>query len=170
MRDRPLPAKDRAIVVMLLCFSLFAVTLDLYFVVNARVLESRVGHDWVADLWGIYADVDRTWIVSPWSLAQEGLNVFVTTLLNVWLMFAIVRGTAYRHALQLTLGSYLSYSVVLYYLAGPLSGYVGMRYRSFYTFAMFYGTALPWLLGHLYMAYDSFVAITRRFAGTVADG
>jgi hypothetical protein len=39
-----------------------------------------------------------------------------------------------------------------------------MRSRTAYAFLLFYGTALPWLAAHLYMTYDSAVAITRRFA------
>lgn len=162
MPDRPLPAKDKVVIGLLVFFTLFNVAIDFLLVLNAHRLTSQVGRFWVADLWAIYADADRTWIVSPWSLAQEGLNVFVTTLVNVWLIWAILKGAAYRHALQLTLGSYLSYSVVLYFLAGHLSGYEGMRYRSFYTFFLFYGVTFPWLLGHLYLAYDSWVAITQK--------
>jgi len=37
-----------------------------------------------------------------------------------------------------------------------------MASRSFFTFFLFYGVTVPWLLGHLYLAYDSWVAITRR--------
>ena len=85
-------------------------------------------------------------------------------MLNAWLIWAIVRGRPYRHALQLALGAFLSYSVILYYLAGHLSGYEGMRSGRPAEFALFYGAALPWLLAHLYMAYDSAMAITRRFA------
>jgi len=56
-------------------------------------------------------------------------------LADVWLdvdrdpetRVAILRGAAYRHPLQLGLGSFMAYSVVLYYLAGHLSGYAGMN-------------------------------------------
>jgi hypothetical protein len=164
MPDRGLPSKDKVIVGLLAFFSLFNVTLDLPLVLKAGQLTSLVGRDWLADLWAIYNVADRTWIVSPWSLAQEGINVFVTTLVNLWLIWAIVKGVPYRHALQLTLGSYLAYSVVLYFLAGHLSGYEGMAYGSAYTLFLFYGVTSFWLLAHLYFLYDSFVAITRRFS------
>jgi emopamil binding protein len=160
--------KDRMIVALLVAFSLFNVGLDLPFVLHARHLADPYGSGPLRSLWAFYADADRFWIVAPWSLAQEDINVFATTALNLWLIAAIVRRRPYRHALQLALGTYLSYSVVLYYLAGHLSGYEGMRYRAPYTFALFYGAALPWLLGHLYLAYDSAVAITRRFAAAPA--
>jgi hypothetical protein len=156
-----LPAKDRVIIGLLLFFTAFNLTLDLALVLNAHRLESMVGRHWLADLWAIYAEADRTWIVSPWSLAQESLNVFVTTLVNVGLIAAIVRRARYRHALQLTLGAYLTYSCVLYFLAGHLSGYAGMATPSAWNFFLFYGLTMPWLLGHAYMAWDSIVAITR---------
>jgi cholestenol Delta-isomerase len=162
MGSRPLPARDKVILGMLGFFTLFNIAVDLPLVWHAREIPSLVGQRWYADFWALYAPADRTWIVGPWSLAQEALNVFVTTLVNLWLMWAIVRTAAYRHALQLTLGAYLSYSVVLYFLAGHVSGYEGMESPSVFTFLLFYGATLPWLLGHLYMAYDSFVAITRR--------
>ena len=162
MGSRPLPVRDKVIIGLLLFFSVFNVAIDLPLVRHAGELPSLVGRRWFANLWAIYAEADRTWIVSPWSLAQEGINVFVTTLVNVWLIWAIVRRAAYRHALQLTLGSYLSYSVVLYFLAGHVSGYEGMAVQSVYAFFLFYVVTFPWLLGHLYMAYDAWVAITRR--------
>ena len=156
--------RDRAIVAMLLCFSLFNVTLDLYFVWHPGRLPSMVATDWAAWLWSLYADADRLWIVAPWSLAQEALNVYVTTFVNIWLVYAIVKRRPWRHALQLTLGAYLSYSVVLYFLAGHVSGYAGMRERTLPLLAFFYGVTLPWLLAYAFMAWDSFRAITSRFA------
>ena len=163
-----LETKDRAIVAMLAAFTVFNLTLDLVLVVNAGRLAERRGADWASALWAIYADADRFWIVAPWSWAQEAINVFWTSVLNVWLIWAIVSRRAYRHVLQLALGAYLSYSVILYWLAGHLSGYEGMRARTAYAFLLFYGTALPWLAAHLYMTYDSAVAITRRFANAGA--
>ena len=159
-----LPTRDRVIVAMLVFFSVFNVTLDLALIRRGADLPGLVGRDWAADLWAIYAEADRYWIAAPWSLAQESFNVWVTTLVNLALIVAIVRGAAWRHALQLTLGSYLSYSCLQYFLIGHLSGYEGMRARTPMAFAMFYGLTLPWLAGHAYMAWDSWGAITRRFA------
>jgi hypothetical protein len=166
MAAAPLPTKDRVIVGLLLFFSLFNVTLDWALVRRGLNLPSLVGADWAADLWArTYADADRFWIASPWSLAQEGFNVYVTTLVNLALVAAIVRGAPWRHALQLTLGAYLTYSCLQYFLAGHLSGYAGMRERTVTAFAQFYGLTLPWLAAHAWFAWDSATAITRRFAG-----
>jgi hypothetical protein len=158
------PARDRFIIGMLVAFSLFNVTLDLALIRRGTALPGLVGRDWIADLWAIYAEADRFWIAAPWSLAQEGFNVWVTTLINVALIVGIVRTAAWRHPLQLTLGAYLSYSCVQYFLVGHLSDYEGMRVRTPLAFAMFYGLTLPWLAGHAYLAWDSWLAITRRFA------
>jgi hypothetical protein len=158
--------KDRAIIAMLLFFSLFNVTLDLYYVINASRLPEMVATDSLAWLWSIYAEADRFWIVTPWSWAQEAINVYVVTAVNLWLAWAIVKARPYRHALQLALGASLTYSVVLYFLAAHASGYAGMRERTVANFVLFYGITLPWLLGYLYMAWDSFAAITTRFSST----
>ncbi len=163
-RGEALAGKDRLIIGLLACFTLFNVTLDLWLVLHARDLPSRADHDLAGRLWAVYAEADRFWVVAPWSLAQEGLNVFVTTPVNLWLIAAILRRAPYRHALQLALGAYLTYSCILYLLAGHLSGYEGMRARTPYALALFYGATLPWLLGHGYLAGDSIVAIARRFA------
>jgi len=160
----PLSRKDRAIVAMLAFFSAFNLTLDLYYVTYARELEARASTSWLAWLWVLYSDADRFWIVGPWSFAQEWFNVYVTTLVNLWLVWAILKDRPYRPALQLALGSYLSYSVVLYFLAAHVSGYAGMRRPTPGNVVLFYGATLPWLLAHLYIAGDAFVAITRRFA------
>jgi emopamil binding protein len=161
---RPPSRKDGAIITLLAFFSLFNVTLDLWFVLHAGHLSALVGQRRLADLWAFYAEADRFWIVGNWSLAQESLNVFVTTLVNLWLIRAIRSGAPSRHAVQLALGAYVSYSIVLYFLAAHVDGYPGMRERTVLNFLLFYGTTLPWLLGHAYLAWDSFVAITARFA------
>ena len=161
-----LPIKDWATVGLLAFFSLFNVTLDWALVRRGLDLPKLVGSDWAADLWaGVYADADRFWIAVPWSLAQEAFNVYVTTLVNLALILGILRGAPWRHALQLALGSYVTYSCIQYLLAGHLSGYAGMRARMPIAFAKVYGFTLPWLVAHAWFAWDSTVAITRRFAG-----
>ena len=164
----PRTARDRVCVGLLLFFSAFNVTLDCALVRRGRGLPDLVGRDWVADLWMLYAGADRFWIASPWSLAQEGLNVFVTTVVNVVVIVGIQRGAAWRHPLQLVLGAYVTYSCVLYLLAGQLSGYAGMSARTAAAFALFYGATLPWLAAHAWLAWDSYAVITRRFAGPSA--
>jgi hypothetical protein len=157
-----LSTKDRWIVGGLVFFCLFNLTMDLYLVLNSQVLAERASTNWFAYFWAMYSDVDRGWIVDPWSLAQETLNVVVATPVNLWLIWAIVKEAPSRHPLQLALGACMVYSVVLYHLAGHLSGYAGMREKTLASFAMYYGSTAPWLFFHGYLAYDSAVAIRRR--------
>jgi hypothetical protein len=119
----------------------------------------------IAHVFDIYGDADRAYYEAPtpFTLCLEGINVWFTPILDVALMFAIVRRRPWRHALQLTLGSYLTYSVALYFLHAHVGGYADMRYHSAYTYALFYGVNLPWLLGHAWLAWDSFDAVTQRF-------
>ena len=158
-----LPTKDRVIIAGLVFFCAFNLTMDLYLVLHSRVLAERATTNWFAYLWAMYSEVDRGWIVDPWSLAQESLNVVVATPVNLWLISAIVKGAPRRHPLQLGLGVCMVYSVILYHAAGHFSGYAGMREKTLSSFAMYYGSSSPWLLFHAYLAYDSAVAIRRRF-------
>jgi emopamil binding protein len=158
----PLSRKDRRIIAGLVFFCVFNLTMDLYLILHRRVLAERASTNWFAYLWAVYSDVDRGWIVDPWSLAQETLNVAVATLANIWLIRAIVRQTPGRYPLQLGLGVCMVYSVVLYNTAGHLSGYAGMREKTLSSFALFYGSALPWLLFHACLAYDAAVVLRRR--------
>jgi hypothetical protein len=66
-----LSTKDRWILVGLVFFCLFNLTMDLYLVLHSKDLAERASANWFAYFWAIYADVDRGWIVAPWSLAQE---------------------------------------------------------------------------------------------------
>jgi hypothetical protein len=157
-----LPTKDRLIIAALVFFCVFNLTMDLYLILHSRVLMERASTNWFAYLWVIYSDVDRGWIVDPWSLAQETLNVVVATPVNLWLMWAIVRRAPGRYPLQLALGVAMVYSVVLYHTAGHLSGYAGMREKTLASFATYYASSLPWLLFHAYLAYDASVVLRRR--------
>ena len=148
------------------CFFLaIAFSFELYWITHARRLVELSTRDTLAHWFSFYGECDTAYYekVSPLALTLEGINVYFTQLLNVWLIWAIVKRKAYRHALQLSVASYLSYSVILYFLETHVGGYSHMRSVSTYTYALFYGVNLPWLLGHLYMVYDSIVAVTRQF-------
>ncbi len=160
-----LPSSDKVILGLLSFFTMFNLTVDFYWLLYSRELAARANTDWLAYLYSLYAPADRAYFdqVTPFSRGLEGINVFFTTILNVLLMRAILKRKSYRHGLQMALGSYLSYSVVLYYVVAHLSGYAGMPEKNLPAFLLFYGTCLPWLLGHLYMVYDSWFAIHRGF-------
>jgi len=165
--SEPLSRSDKFILALLAFFTIFNLTMDLYWVLYARELVARAHTDFIAYLYSLYGPADRAYFdqPTPFSLSLEGINVFFTTWLNGWLAWAILRRKAYRHGLQLALGSYLSYSVILYFLAAHLSGYAGMPEKKLAAFVLFYGASLPWLLAHLYMVCHSWTAIVRRFSG-----
>jgi hypothetical protein len=171
----PLPRKDWVILGLLGFFVLVACTLELYWVLYADQLVARSQTDLIAHGFRFYGEADSAYYehVTPFSLGLETLNVFVTQWLNLWLAYAILKHKPYRYALQLTLGAYLTYSLVLYFWTAHLSGYSGMRQRSFFAFFLLVTANLPWLVGYLYLGYDAFRAITRRFRespGTRAPG
>ena len=160
-----LPRKDWLILGLLGFFILVACTVELYWVLYADQLVARSQTDLLAYGWRLYGEADSAYYdhITPFTVGLESLNVFVTQLLNLWLLYAILKHKPYRYALQLTLGAYLTYSLVLYFWTAHLSGYAGMRERSFYAFFMLVTPNLPWLLGYLYLAYDAIRAISERF-------
>jgi hypothetical protein len=161
----PLPRKDWLILSLLGFFLLTACTIELYWVLYADELVVRSRTDLLAYWFRFYGAADNAYYdhVTPFTRALETLNVFVTQWLNLWLVYAILKRKPYRYALQLSLGAYLSYSVLLYFWTAHLSGYQAMRQRSLANFVLLVMPNLPWLLGYLYLAYDSFRAISQRF-------
>jgi hypothetical protein len=160
----PLPQKDRVILGLLLFYLLLAFTWEIYFVLYHDQLPVRAEMDFLGKMCALYGEADRTYYdpVSPFTLSLESIQVFFSSWLNIWLIYAILKQKFYRHTLQLTVSSYLTYSVVLYFMVAHVSGYAGMKQKDFAHFALFFGPNLPWLLGHAYMAYDSIRAINQR--------
>lgn len=152
-----LSAADRVIIGLLAFFLAIAFSLELYWIVYNDSLVARADHELFAYLFQIYGDADRAYFdrISPMAIGLEQINVFVTQFVNVWLIWAIVQRAHYRHVLQLIVGSYLAYSVVLYFWAAHVCGYPDMRYHSAYTYFLFYAPNLPWLLGYAFMAVHS---------------
>lgn len=154
---------DRTIIGLLCFFILIAFSLELYWLIYRDELVQRAPHELFARLFQIYGDCDRAYYdrVSALAIGLEGINVYFTQLLNVALIYAIVARKHWRHTLQLLVGSYLTYSVVLYFYCAHVTGYPDMRYQAPWTFFLFYATNAPWILGYAYMAYDSIGAIHR---------
>lgn len=163
--------RDRVILGLLSFFLCIAFSLELYWLIYRDELVTRAPHELFARLFQIYGDADRAYYdrVSPLAIALEGINVYVTQILNVWLMVAIIGRRHYRHVLQLLVGSYLTYSVILYFWAAHVVGYPDMRYHSPYTYFLFYAPNLPWLLGYAYMTWDSVQALCARLAPSGRD-
>lgn len=166
-RTSDLSASERVIIGLLTFFLIIAFTLELYWIVFNDSLVARADHELFARLFQIYGDADRAYFdrITPMAIGLEQINVFVTQIVNVWLLWAIVQRVYYRHVLQLLVGSYLTYSVVLYFWAAHVTGYPDMRYQSPYTFFLFYAPNLPWLLGYAYMSLDSIRHLCARLRG-----
>jgi hypothetical protein len=167
-----LERKDWAIIGMLVFFIVVAWTVELYWVIFYDQIVTRAQSEFLAVLFRVYGDADRSYYDLPSAAAYprglESFNVFFTQPLNAWLIWAILARKSYRHTLQLILGAYVAYSVLLYFWTAQLSGFERMESRSVYTFFLFYAPNLPWLLAHLYMAYDSARAINRQFRAVPA--
>jgi hypothetical protein len=161
----PLPRRDQAIVAMLVTFIVVALLVELYFIIHRHELVALAGSSSIAHLFEIYGAADRAYYdaVSPLALGLETINVFVTQILNVWLIYAIVWRRPFRHALQLALASYLSYSVILYFWVNHLDGYANMHEHSAGHYWLLYLPNLPWLVAYVYMVQDSARAIVARF-------
>ncbi len=161
--------KDRFQVAMMAFFMVVAVVLELPWILYRYDLVALAGTTGalgtVAKIFSVYGDCDRAYfdMVTPLSSGLEMLNVYVTQFLHLWLIYAIVKKKVYRNALQLIIGSYLSYSVVLYFWSAHISGYELMRYKSWYTFGLFYGVNMPWLAFNLYLAWDACRIINAQF-------
>jgi hypothetical protein len=155
---------DQAAIGLLLFFIVVACTTEIYFVFHYRDIREQTGL--LADLYAIYGMGDETYygrgnIYFP--LAVELINCFVTQVLNALLIWAIIKGKTYRHPVQLAVSAYMSYSVVLYFLQAYVSGFEAMPEHNAWGYFIFFVPNLPWLLGNLYLATQSFQAIRSRF-------
>jgi hypothetical protein len=163
-----LPLRDRIIVGLLGFYLTVAFTLELWWLLHSSSeMVALRDTNLLARLFDVYGACDRAYFEdrTPFAFSLEAINVYFTQALNVWLIYAIVKRKPYRYGLQLAVASYLSYSVVLYFLVNHVSGYAFARYRSPYTYFLLYGVNAPWLLGHLYMVWDALRAIRQRFGG-----
>ncbi len=155
---------DRVTLGLLTFFLCIAFSLELYWLVLRDELVTRAPHELFARLFQIYGDADRAYYdrISALAIGLEGINVYFTQLLNVWLIYAIVAHKHYRHSLQLLVSSYLTYSVVLYFYCAHVTGYPDMKYQSLYTYFLFYATNGPWVLGYGWMAWVSVRALNAH--------
>jgi hypothetical protein len=163
-----LEQKDWAIIGMLGFFIVVALSVELYWVVFYNEMVSRAHTEWLAKVVRVYGDADNSYYNVPTAAAYprglESFNIFFTQPLNAWLIWAILARKRYRHALQLILGAYVTYSVLLYFWTAYFSGFERMvSPRSALTYLLFFGANLPWLFGYFYMAYDSVRAFNRQF-------
>ena len=161
-----LSVQDRIAIGLLGFYVLIAFTIELYWIIYRGELMTRANTEFFAKLFAIYAAGDREYfdIQTPLPMALEAFNVFFTQILNVLIVWAIVHRRWYRHPLQLLVSSYVAYSVVLYFLTAHFFDYASMGQRNAWGFFIFIAPNLPWLLGYMYLAYQSFTAYGRALA------
>ena len=161
----PLSGEDKLTLGILMLFIAVAFSLELYFVMHYRDINTQ--QHLFARGFQIYAAGDNAYyghgnIYVPFAL--ETINVFFTQVLNVALIWAIMKRRAYRYPLQLAVSAYMSYSLIFYFWLAHVSGYPGMPERNAWGVFIFVTPNLPWLIGNFYLAYRAFVVIQRRFS------
>jgi hypothetical protein len=152
--------------VMLAFFVGVALTLELWWLLHPSAEMVALRQSSVpARIFDLYGAADKAYFEerTPFAHCLEAINVYFTQFLNGALIWAIWKRKPWRHALQLTVGAYISYSVVLYFMVAHVSGYELMRQRTTSNYLLFYGANAPWLIGHLWLVWDSVVAISERF-------
>jgi hypothetical protein len=164
-----LPLKDKTIIGLLLFFTAVALTLELYWLIFHQVMESR--DDVFARLLSLYWPSDYSYRVPGYApekafvLSVEGVNVFFTPFVSIALIWAILKRSSYRYALQLFNATYVFYGTFLYYCVAHVSGYALFESKTTYAYLMLYLANLPWLAGYAWLALDAFRAIVRRAQG-----
>jgi hypothetical protein len=171
-QDVGLSVKDKVTIGLIGFFILVAWTLEAYWLLHNNDMEAH--NDIFQKGLALYWPADRTYRVpghdtaKSFTLALESVNVCVTQLLSIWLLFAIVRRRHYRHVLQLVLATYTWYGTFLYYYVAQISGFAIFEYRGTYPFVMFYVCNAPWFIGYAWMAYESVRAISARLRAGAA--
>ena len=145
-------------------FVLMASTVELWWLLHADRLPLL--HGWMAAGFRLYGIGDRGYFdqVSRFELALEVVHVFATQWLYLLLAWAVLTRSAIRFPLQLCLGSYVAYSVVLYLTAKHMTGYVQTPRHDVLSMLVLVGPNLPWSLGSLFLAVDAGQAIAAAVA------
>jgi hypothetical protein len=150
----PLTAREKWIVRWLIFFVVIAYAIELPWLLSSSDLP-RLGNGW-SRLWAFYGMADRGYydLISSFERGLESFHIFVTQWLMIWLLWAVARRWAYRHVLQVAVGSYVAYSTVVYLAAKHLTGYPLMRVQEPSAFLTLYLANLPWVIGNVLIAAD----------------
>jgi len=154
-------ARDKAALWLVGFFVTTALIVELYWLRHASDLLSQTG--WLATAFRFYGIGDRGYYdqVGWFEVGLESFHLCFTIPAYLWLAYAIVNRLAYRWPLQLCLGAYVAYSVVLYLTAKHVTGYAQMPVHDVASFFILILPNLPWLLGSLWLAFDAGGTIIR---------
>jgi hypothetical protein len=156
-------ARDRAVIWLIAFYALVGFTVELNWLLFYRTFPRR--HDFLGRMWRFYSQGDRGYydLVSGFETGLEGFHLLVTLPLLLVLLWGILRGSIWRFPLQLCVGSYCCYSVLLYLLAKHVTGYAEMPRHDVGSFLILYLANLPWLAGMGWLASDAAREISRVF-------
>jgi hypothetical protein len=153
--------RDRAALWLIAFFVTAAMTVELYWLRHAFDLPNQDG--WLARGFAFYGVGDRGYYdeVGWFEVGLESFHLCFTVPAYLWLGYAIINRRAYRWPLQLGLGAYVAYSVVLYLAAKHVTGYTQMPEHTIGAFLILVLPNLPWLLGSLWLALGAGGVILR---------
>src|ERR1041384_6169459 len=115
------PPINRVAAGLTVFFLLFALTIDLYWLVN---------HDRLPEAAGTPADRGYYDRAGKLEVGLEAFNVCVTPIFYIALLYGLARRRPWRYAVQLAVGSWVAYSVVLDYWVAAIGGYPAMETRT----------------------------------------
>jgi hypothetical protein len=97
---------------LILFFLVFALTVDLYWLRNHDRLPALASSNWVASMYRDYSTADRAYYdrVSKLEVGLETLNVCVTPVFYLLLLYGLARRRPWRYSLQIAVGSWVAYS------------------------------------------------------------
>ena len=154
-------ARDHVILGFCAFSVLMASTVELWWLLHADRLPTL--HGWLPRAFRFYGIGDRGYYdqVSRFELTLETVHIVVTQWLYVVMAWCVLRRAVIRYPLQLILGSYVAYSVVLYFTAKHMTGYVQTPVHDWPSMLVLFVPNLPWLLGSLFLAIDAGIEIAR---------
>jgi phenylpropionate dioxygenase-like ring-hydroxylating dioxygenase large terminal subunit len=141
----------------LVFFIIFNATVDLYWVMHVHALPALAKTDLFARMFEIYSAADHAYFdkVTQEELALEIFNSTITQTFNIWLLIALLWRWPLRVPLQMAVGAWVSYSVILNWTSAALTGFAGMDEKTLGNFFTFFSASLPWLAGHLFITYEA---------------
>ena len=152
---RSLPRRDRVTLAVLGFFFVVATTVELYFLIAHDHLPAGASSNFIARMFPPLL-ARRSRLLRAGVAAGGGARGVERVRDAAARPAARLRhrAAARGYPLQLALGSYLAYSVVLYFVE-QVSGYVNMAARTPTTLALFFGANAPWLIGYGWLALDA---------------
>lgn len=152
---------DRITLWLIVFFCAGAFTVEAYWLLHVHDMAQQ--DHLIARGFAFYGRGDRGYYdeISGFEFALQAINVFITMPAYIVLFYAIINRLPWRWPLQLCVGAYLTYSVILYFIAKHAVGYSQMADHDLASFLILYVPILPWLIGNGFFAIQASRAILR---------